>query len=54
MQIINREAKLLFRIDDVGKKQKIRPFKKNALTCCGVYNWEHVFPDMRKLCSIAG
>lgn len=37
-----------------GKNQKIHPLKKSALVCCGVENWEHVFPDVQKLCSIVG
>lgn len=54
MQIINREPEFLFRTDEVEKNQKIHPFKKSALICCGVENWEHVFPDVQKVCSIVG
>lgn len=53
-QIVNREAVFLFRIEDVGKNRKFTHLKNSALTCCGVCNWEHDFPDGQKLCSIAG
>lgn len=54
MQRTQREAEFLFRTDDVGETRKVTHLKKSALAGGGVGNWEHVFPDEHRLCSIVG